>query len=143
VKLATSLCRAGRFAAGAALLLVVVAQAPLTAADTLEQNRIARCQDLVRRQSNRAMVLPDSWHSWEDPVPRKVLPAEALGKIKARDLLYDGGITGYFEFKAASAGQPRKAFAYCSYDNLFVWLQGIDDDGVWTQFTATDYIAPY
>jgi hypothetical protein len=143
VKAPTSPWAAGRFVAGAALLVAGPVPAPLWAADTLDQNRIARCQDLVLRQAEQATILPRSWHSWEDPVPRTVVPAEALGKIKGRDLLYNGGIAGYFELKAAPAGPFRKVFAYCSYDNLFVWLQGIDDNGVWTQFSATDYIAPY
>ena len=134
----------GRFGPAAALLAVIAAQVAAGArADTLEQTRIARCQDLVRRQSDQAEILAATWHSWEDPVPRQALPAAALAKIKAHDLLYDGGIGGLFQPKAESGAQARKAFAYCSYDNLFVWLQGIEEGGVWVQFGATDYIAPY
>ena len=113
-------------------------------ANTLAEVRIARCQELVRRQSDSAEILPASWRIWDDPVPNEELPAAALGKIKAHDLLYDGGIGGLFKLKTATAtGQAREVFAFCSYDNLFVWLQGIYDSGVWTQFNAADYIAPY
>jgi hypothetical protein len=113
-------------------------------ADTLAEARIARCQDLVLRESGPSEFPPATWHIWEDPVPKTALPAVALGKIKARDLLYDGGIGGLFEPTTIAAfGQARQVFAFCSYDNLFVWLQGIYDGGVWTQFNPADYIIPY
>jgi hypothetical protein len=129
----------------AALLFAVVGYVPApAAADSLEQNRIERCQELVRRQSSLAEILPKTWRVWEEPVPKQALPAAALAKIKIRDLLYDGGVGGFFEPKATtSLSRPRQVFAYCSYDNLFVWLQGIYDGGLWTQFDATDYVMPY
>jgi hypothetical protein len=137
-------CWSLRRAFAAALLFAVVGyiRAP-AAADTLEQNRIERCQELVRRQSSLAGILAETWRVWEEPVPTQALPAAALAKIKARDLLYDGGIGGFFELKASAPSQPRRVFAYCSYDNLFVWLQGVYDGGLWTQFDATDYVMPY
>jgi hypothetical protein len=134
-----------RRAIAAVLLFVALGSLPApAAADTLEQNRIERCQALVRRQANLAEILPKTWRVWEEPVPRRALPVAALAKIKTRDLLYDGGIGGFFELKATtSASRPREIFAFCSYDNLFVWLQGIYDGGLWTQFDATDYVMPY
>jgi hypothetical protein len=77
-------------------------------------------------------------------VPKQALPAAALARIKTHDLLYDEGIGGLFEIKATTpAFQPRRVFAFCSYDNLFVWLQGVYDGRVWTQFGAADYVIPY
>ncbi len=37
----------------------------------------------------------------------------------------------------------RDAFAFCSFNNLFVWLQGVEDRGRWTQFDPGDYVLPY
>ena len=134
-----------RRAIAAVLLFVALGSLPApAAADTLEQNRIERCQALVRRQANLAEILAKTWRVWEEPVPRRALPVAALAKIKTRDLLYDGGIGGFVELKATtSASRLREIFAFCSYDNLFVWLQGIYDGGLWTQFDATDYVMPY
>ena len=125
-----------------ALCVIVVSllTAPC-AADTADQVRIARCQELVQRQSGAVTFRSPSWRVWADPVPTNVLPRAALGHIKAHDLLYDGGVGGLFTPKTAS-GAPE-VFAFCSYDNLFVWLQGIYDGGVWTQFDARDNIVPY
>lgn len=130
-------------AAGVSFVMVVDA-GTTGLADTLAQDRIGRCQDLVRRQSGLVEFLPATWRIWEDPVPKKALPAAALSKIKTHDLLYDGGISGFFKLKAANAPfQAREILAYCSFDNLFVWLQGIYNRGVWTQFDSTDYVLPY
>ena len=112
------------------------------ASDTTDEVRIARCQQLVQRQSGAVTFRSPSWRVWADPVPANVLPKAALGHIKARDLVYDGGVGGLFTPKTAS-GQGPQVFAFCSYDNLFLWLQGIYDGGAWTQFGATDYIVPY
>jgi len=112
------------------------------AADTADQLRIARCQQLVQRQSGAVTFRSASWRVWADPVPRNILPAAALAHIKAHDLLYDGGVGGLFTPMAAS-GQASQVFAFCSYDNLFLWLQGIYDGGVWMQFDAAEYIVPY
>jgi hypothetical protein len=125
------------------LAIVCLSSAPAIA-DAPGDSRIARCQDLVRRQSSRADFLSATWRIWEDPVPKKALPALAVTKIKPHDLLYDGGIGGLFRLKAATAPfATRDVFAFCSFDNLFVWLQGIYDVGVWTQFSSTDYVLPY
>ncbi len=111
-------------------------------ADSLAQSRIARCQDLVRREAARPVeLLTATWRVWEDPVPRSAVPAVALGHIRARDLLYDGGIGG--RFRTGPAPSAPEAFAFCSYDNLFVWLQGVYGGGVWTQFDPADYVLPY
>ena len=125
-------------------LAVVRLGVPRGTADTLAQDPIARCQDLVRRQSNLPKFVPITWRVWDDPVPKKALPAAALEKIKTHDLLNDGGIGGVFRLKAINADLPaREVFAYCSYDNLFVWLQGIHDADVWRQFDPTGYILPH
>jgi hypothetical protein len=113
-------------------------------ADMLAQVRIARCQDLVRRQSGLVEFVPATWRVWEEPVPKTALPGDALEKIKARDLLYDGGVSGLFRLKALTAPfATRDAFAFCSFNNLFVWLQGVEDRGRWTQFDPGDYVLPY
>lgn len=127
------------------LCLATLCQTSTSAiADTLAQDRIARCQDLVRRQSSLAEIVPATWRIWDDPVPKEALPGAALGKIKSHDLLYDGGISGVFKLKPVNAPfQAREAFAYCSFDNLFVWLQGVYEEGVWTQFNSADFLLPY
>ncbi len=131
------------FTAGLCLAILWRAGVPATA-DTLAEGRIARCQDLVRRQSSLAEFVSATWRIWEEPVPKKALPAAAAREIKPHDLLFDGGIGGIFRLKAASAPfATRDVFAFCSFDNLFVWLQGVEDGGRWTQFDPGDYVLPY
>ena len=89
------------------MAIVCLSSAPAIA-DAPADSRIARCQDLVRRQSSGADFLSATWRIWEDPVPKKALPALAATKIKPHDLLYDGGIGGLFRLKAAAA--PFAAF---------------------------------
>jgi hypothetical protein len=133
-----------RFLAVCLCLVILCHTSTSGIADTLAQDRIARCQDLVRRQSSLAEFVPATWRVWDDPVPKKALPVSALAKIKPHDLLYDGGISGVFTLKPVNAPfQAREVFAYCSFDNLFVWLQGVYEEGVWTQFNSTDYLLPY
>jgi hypothetical protein len=111
-------------------------------ADSLAESRIARCQELVRREAvGPVELVAATWRVWEDPVPRSAVPAVALGHIRARDLLYDGGIGG--RFRTGSSSSAPEVFAFCSYDNLFVWLQGVYGGGVWTQFDPADYVLPY
>jgi hypothetical protein len=72
------------------------------------------------------------------------LTAAVRSHVKLHDLLYDGGITGLVKLKpAVTPGRPREAFAFCSYDNLFVWLQGLDEGGRWAQYSPTADILPY
>jgi hypothetical protein len=124
---------------GAAFLLF--AGQPVLA-DSLAESRIARCQELVRREAAGPVeLLAATWRVWEDPVPRSAVPAAALGHIRGRDLLYDGGIGG--QFRTSPAPSAPEVFAFCSYDNLFVWLQGVYGGGVWTQFDPADYVLPY
>jgi hypothetical protein len=130
---------------GAGLCLAIICCADTSSmADALAQVRIARCQDLVRRQSGLVEFVAATWRVWEEPVPKTALPGAALEKIKARDLLYDGGVSGLFRLNAVTAPfATRDAFAFCSFNNLFVWLQGVEDRGHWTQFDPGDYVLPY
>lgn len=122
----------------------VLAAAPVADADQLSASRIARCQELVGRALTGAQFEGTTWKVWDDPVPKKVLTPAALANVRPKEVLYDGGVTGMVRPKSAGGNAPSgEIFAFCSFDNLFIWLQGLDDGGRWTAYGRSDDILPY
>jgi len=134
-----------RFPRAASFLLPVFCLAgTVVEADQLAASRIGRCQDLVRREVAGVQFEDATWKAWDDPVPRSALTPAALGKVRSKDLLYDGGVTGLARRStAAPSAQPGEIFAFCSFDNLFIWLQGLDDGGRWIPYGPADDTLPY
>ena len=136
--------RSRRLRASVLSMLIVSIAGARALADSLADARIAKCQTLVGREVAGARVVAGSWKTWDHPVPKPALTAAALSHIRAHDLLYNGGIGGtVLRPYPLVPGGPRQVFAFCSYDNMFVWLQGVDNGGHWTAFDPAEDALPY